>query len=193
MLDASHSPALLVFAGLLAATGLMRLGELAVSVRRQRARPEAVIAEGWLFPAMAALHTGLVVAPLAEVLLLDRPFLPAVGMLALLALLAATMLRIWTLASIGRAWNVRVVTPEPDAIATRGPYRFIRHPNYLVVILEIACLPLVHSAWISAVVLTLLNAVVLAHRIKTEELALLTVPAWRAAFANKARFIPWIL
>lgn len=180
----------LVFLGLLLGTGAMRLGELAVSVRRIRERPADLVDEPALFPAMAGLHAALVALPILEVFLLDRPFLPAVGGPALGALALATALRVWTLRTIGYSWNVRVVQPPPGGIATRGPYAYIRHPNYLVVILELAALPLVHTAWMSAVILTLWNAAVLARRIRTEEAALGRDPAWRAAFADKARFVP---
>lgn len=183
---------IVVFASLLGATGCMRLGELVVSVRRMKERPDAVVAERWLFPLMALLHVGLVVGPIAEVLLLDRPFVPWLAAAAGLVLVLATALRVWTLRTIGRAWNVRVVRPDADAIATTGPYRFVRHPNYLVVILEIAALPLVHTAWISAVALSLLDAFVLFHRIRTEERVLAAIPAWQRAMGNRARLLPGI-
>lgn len=182
--------ALAGFLTLLLGTGAMRLIELGVSVRRLRARRDALIHEPRLFPAMALLHAGLVGLPVAEVLWLNRPFSwavagPALGLLAL-----ATGLRIWTLSTIGRAWNVRVVRPEEAAVATSGPYRYIRHPNYLCVILELIALPLVHGAWISALVLTAINAAVLAVRIRTEEAELMRVDAWRRAFADRPRFLP---
>ena len=179
-----------VFVALLLLTGAMRLGELAVSVRRMRARPQAVVSEPRLFPAMALLHAGLVVLPIAEVALLGRAFSWAVGGPALAVLVLATGLRIWTLRTIGGAWNVRVV--RPVAVVTTGPYRWIRHPNYLCVVLELAALPLVHSAWISALALSAWNAAVLSVRIPTEEAELAQVPGWREAFGGRARFVPWL-
>jgi methyltransferase len=179
------------FAALLLATGAMRLVELAVSRRRMRARPDAVVAEPWLFPAMAALHVGLVFAPIAEVAWFDRPVVPWLTAAAGSVLVAATALRVWTLKTIGRSWNVRVVAPQ--TIATTGPYRWIRHPNYLVVILEIASLPLLHDAWISSIALSLCNAAVLWRRIRTEERTLSAIPAWAEAMRGKARLIPGIL
>jgi len=180
----------LVFAILLLGTGLMRLVELVVSVRRMRARPDAVVSEPALFPLMALLHAALVFAPLAEVWFLDRPFLPLAALASVLLLVAATALRVWTLRTIGVAWNVRVVQPQGDTVVTSGPYAFIRHPNYVAVILEIAALPLFHAAWLSMVGLTLLNGLVLYFRIRTEEAVLLQVPAWREAMADRPRFIP---
>ena len=181
-----------VFVALLLATALMRLGEVVVSVRRIRRRPGALVAEPWLFPAMATLHTLLVALPLVEVVALGRVFTPWLAGVAGLVLTAATALRVWTLRTSGRAWNVRVVVPEADGVVSSGPYRYIRHPNYLVVCLEIAALPLVHGAWASALALTIFNAVVLQHRIRTEERSLATLPAWRAAFEGKARLIPGV-
>ncbi len=183
---------LAAFAVVLLLTGAMRLVELAVSVRRFRARPDDLVQEPALFPAMALLHAGLVFGPLAEVVLLQRAFSPGVCGLAVALLIAATGLRVWTLRTIAGAWNVRVVRPDPDAVATGGPYAYIRHPNYLCVILELVALPLLHSAWISALLLTLLNGVVLFVRIRTEEAMLMQIDAWRLAFADRARLIPGV-
>lgn len=110
------------FALVLAAVALHRIGELVVSRRRARARPGALVAEPGLFPAMVLLHVGVIVAPLAEVLLLRRPVVPALLVAAVALFAAATALRVWTLRTIGQAWNVRVVTPDEDAIVTGGPY-----------------------------------------------------------------------
>ncbi len=179
-----------IFVGALALTGLMRLVELAVSVRRMRRAPERVVAEPRLFPWMVALHVGLVFGPLVEVVALGRqPWWP-VSLAAGIGLLGATAMRFWTLSTLGASWNVRVV--EPRQIVVTGPYAYIRHPNYLVVTVEILALPLLHGAWIAAVALSLLNAVILGYRIRTEEAVLLANPAWRRAFEGKARFIPGI-
>ena len=187
------STPLVLFAVLLLGTGAMRLVELAVSVRRMRSRGErAVVAEPALFPLMALLHTLLVFAPLAEVWLLARPFVPAAAALSAGILVAATALRVWTLSTIGVAWNVRVVRPEDGTVVTTGPYAWIRHPNYLAVILVIAGLPLFHGAWLSLVGLSLLNGLVLAIRIPTEERMLAELPAWREAMADRARLVPGV-
>jgi len=185
-------PALIVFSGLLLATGIMRLIEAIVSAHRIRARRDIPIAEPWLFPMMALLHVGLVVAPLLEVLWFERPFVPALAVAAGTVLVLATALRVWTLRTIGRAWNVRILRPRPEAVVTTGPYAWIRHPNYLAVILEVVSLPLLHTAWIAALALTMLNAVVLYQRIRVEEAELRSLSVWRETMANRPRLVPYL-
>lgn len=178
------------FAAVLLATGAMRLVELGVSVRRLRARPDALVPEPALFPAMAGLHAALVALPLLELWAFDRPFRPWLAVAAALVLVAATALRVWTLRTIGRSWNVRVVAPE--VVTTGGPYQYIRHPNYLCVILELAALPLLHGCWLAALALGVWNAAVLAVRIRTEEAMLIRNDAWRDHFSRRARLVPGV-
>lgn len=184
------TPSAVGFASLLLAVGAMRLVELGVSVRRIRARPDAVVAEPSLFPAMAGLHAALVALPLLEWWALDPPFRVPLALGSAAVLVAATALRVWTLRTIGRSWNVRVVSP--DVVVTGGPYRYIRHPNYLCVILELAALPLLHGCWRSAIALGVWNAAVLAVRIRTEEAMLMRIDAWREHFAARARLLPGV-
>jgi len=186
------SIALASFVALLAATGVMRLVELGVSWRRIARRRGDVVPEPALFPAMALLHAGLVVSPIVEVVALGRPFIPLLAAVAAVVLGVATVLRVWTLRTLGRVWNVRVLPPPADGVVSSGPYRYIRHPNYVCVMLEIAALPLVHDAWMSAIALSLFNAAVLVVRIRTEEAALMRIPAWRVAFERRARFVPCV-
>ena len=81
--------------------------------------------------------------------------------------------RIWVLATLGRRWTTRIIVLPQATLVARGPYRFVNHPNYWVVIGEIAVLPLVFGLWHVALVFTLLNAAVLAIRIRQENAALL--------------------
>jgi methyltransferase len=185
-------PSVVAFTAFLAAIGVMRLVEIAVSRRRAAGSAAPAVAEPWLFPLMAALHAGLVTLPLVEVLALGRAASWVTFAPALTVLVGATALRIWTLGSLGRAWNVRVVPPPPDRIVTTGPYAWIRHPNYLVVILEIAAIPMLHGAWGAAVALSALNAFVLWHRIRTEEAALAEIPEWARAMADRKRLVPFL-
>ena len=153
---------------------LERLVELVLSRRHERALRArgAVEAGAGHYPLMVGVHTALLAGAAAEVLLLDRPFLPWLGW-PMLAVVAATMaLRYWVIATLGERWTTRVLVLPAVPLVARGPYRFLRHPNYLAVVLEVAALPLVHTAWITAIVCSLANALVLALRIRVEDAAL---------------------
>ena len=166
-------------------TALLRLNELRVSSARRRDR--AVPSEA-IYPLMVLVHVALFVLTPLEVLLLDRPFLPALAAVAMLVLAGAVALRVWVLRSLGSAWNVRVV--RPDHIVSSGPYALVRHPNYVVVVLELLAIPLIHTAWITAAALSVLNWVVLAVRIRGEERVLFDIPEYRKAMSGVPRFIP---
>ena len=170
----------LLYALLVLATGVERLAELVVSTRNARwsfERGGVETGRGHFGP-MVVLHTGLLLACLAEALLADRPFLPALGwpMLALVVLSQA--LRWWCIASLGPRWNTRVIVVPGMPPVVRGPYRWLKHPNYLVVVLEGIALPLVHTCWVTAVAFTVLNAVLLlGFRLPAENRALAALPA----------------
>ena len=159
---------------LIAAVAAERLAELVVAQRNlawSRARGGVEFGAGH-YPVMVVLHTGLLVGCLAEVYLLHRPFLPWLGWPMLAVVIAAQILRWWCITTLGRQWNTRVVViPGADRISG-GPYRLLSHPNYVAVVAEGIALPLVHGAWLTAVVFTVLNAALLATRISTENAAL---------------------
>jgi methyltransferase len=170
-------PSVVLFAVLLVLVGVERLNELRIS-RRNAA---AAFARGGVehgrrhFPWMVALHTALLAGALAEVLLLDRPFLPALGWPMLAIALGCQAARLWIIRSLGAQWNTRVIVVPGAGRVTRGPYRWswLPHPNYLVVVVEGIALPLVHTAWITALAFTVLNAVLLlGFRIPVEDRAL---------------------
>nr|WSX53762.1 isoprenylcysteine carboxyl methyltransferase family protein [Streptomyces sp. NBC_00974] len=124
------------------------------------------------YPAMVALHTALLLGCLVEPWVADRPFLPLLGWPALVLVLAAQGLRWWCISSLGPRWNTRVLIVPGLALITRGPYRYLRHPNYLAVAVEGMALPLVHTAWMTALGFSLLNAALLTVRIRCEDEAL---------------------
>ena len=158
------------------ATGVERLYELRVSKRNAA----TAFAQGGReygqrhFPWMVALHTGLLLACIAEVVLLDRPFIPWLGWPMLVIAVLCQAARYWIISSLGWQWNTRViVVPGAARVVARGPYRWFTHPNYVVVAVEGIALPLVHTAWITAIAFTVLNAVLLlGFRIPTENRAL---------------------
>ncbi|MGE0219717.1 isoprenylcysteine carboxyl methyltransferase family protein [Mycolicibacterium sp.] len=162
------------YALLIVAIGVERLAELAVSQRNRSwsRRQGGVEAGAGHYPAMVVLHAGLLAGCLLEPVLTDRPFLPALGWPMLAVVLAAQALRWWCISTLGRQWNTRVIVVPNAARVTGGPYRHLPHPNYLAVVVEGIALPLVHSAWITAAVFTVLNAVLLRARIRVENTAL---------------------
>lgn len=159
-------------------TGVERLYELRVSKRNAAlAFSRGGIEYGQRhFPFMVALHTGLLLACIAEVLLLGRPFIPVLGWSMLAIALLCQVGRYWIIASLGEQWNTRViVVPGAKRVVRRGPYRWswLPHPNYVLVAVEGIALPLVHTAWLSAIAFTALNAVLLlGFRIPIENRAL---------------------
>ena len=159
---------------LVAAVGVERLAEMVVAQRNlawSRARGGVEFGAGH-YPVMVVLHTALLVGCLAEVYLLHRPFLPWLGWPMLALVVAAQVLRWWCISTLGRQWNTRVVViPGADRISG-GPYRLLPHPNYVAVVAEGIALPLVHTAWITALVFTALHAALLKVRIATENAAL---------------------
>jgi methyltransferase len=130
---------------------------------------------------MVALHTGLLLGCLAEVWLLRPPFVPVLGFTMLALALASQALRWWCIATLGRQWNTRVIVVPGLPRVTGGPYRFFSHPNYVAVVVEGFALPLVHTAWITALVFSACNAVLLTARIRTENRALAALPTSPAA------------
>ena len=163
-----------LFTVLVLAFGLERVAELVVSRRNAAwslARGGVESGRGH-FPFMVVLHTGLLVGVLAEVWLADRPFLPWLGWPALALALASQGLRWWCITTLGHRWNTRVIVVPGLPLVTGGPYRWFSHPNYVAVVVEGVVLPLVHTAWLTAVVFTLLNAALLTVRLRVENRAL---------------------
>lgn len=167
----------ILYVGLVLLTGVERLIELVISKRHAaRAFARGGVEHGLRhFPAMVVLHTGLLLACIAEVVLLDRPFLGALGWPMLVIALLCQAGRYWVIWALGEQWNTRVIVVPGATRVTRGPYRWpwLRHPNYWIVAIEGIALPLVHSAWITALVFTVLNAILLlGFRIPAENRAL---------------------
>jgi methyltransferase len=179
--------AYLALLGLVAAERGVELVVSARNARTARARGGVESGQGH-YPVMAGFHALFLVACAAEVVFLHRPFPGLLGWVALLAVLLAQGLRYWAIATLGWRWNTRIVVIPGATPITRGPYRWVRHPNYVAVVTEMLALPLVHGAWLTAAVFSLGNAWLLAVRIRAEERAL--GPAWEAAFAGRPRFVP---
>jgi methyltransferase len=163
-----------LFSVLVAAVGLERVAELVVS-RRNAAWS---MARGGVetgrrhYRVMVVLHTGLLVGALVEVWIRHPTLLPLLAASMFVLVLASQGLRWWCISTLGPRWNTRVIVVPGLPLVGSGPYRWLRHPNYGAVAVEGLALPLVHSAWITAAVFTVLNAVLLAVRIRVEDTAL---------------------
>jgi methyltransferase len=125
------------------------------------------------YPFMVVLHGGLLAGCLVEVWAGHRSFTPAVGWPMLALVLASQALRWWCIRTLGPQWNTRIVIVPGLTRVAGGPYRFFSHPNYVAVVVEGFALPLVHDAWVTAIVFTVLNAGLLTVRIRAENAALL--------------------
>lgn len=159
---------------LIAAIGIERLIELIISKRNAR----WAFAHGGKefgrshYPVMVAVHVALLIGCVVEVWTLHRPFFGWLGwpMLAVVALSQA--LRWWCVTTLGRRWNTLVIVLPQEPLVRRGPYRWLHHPNYVAVVTEGVALPLVHTAWLTALGFTVANALLLRVRIRVENEAL---------------------
>ena len=138
----------IAFTVLIVIIAIQRVWELGVSTRHLRALKArgAIEVGAGHYPWMVALHAAFLVSCVAEVWLLDKPWRPVVAGFAVLILGAALALRWWTLATLGERWTTRVLVVPGEKLVSSGPYRWLRHPNYLVVVMEIAAIPMIHSA-----------------------------------------------
>lgn len=180
----------LLYVGFILLLAVERVGELWLSSRNARrafAKGAVEVGQGH-YKVMAAFHTLFLFACVAEVLWVPRPFPGALGWGALAVAVAAQALRYWAIGTLGDRWNTRIIFLPQAAPVTSGPYRWVRHPNYVAVVAELAAVPLIHGAWWTAVVFTLGNAAILYVRIRAEEAAL--GERYAHAFADRPRFLP---
>ncbi|OMC49779.1 isoprenylcysteine carboxyl methyltransferase family protein [Mycobacterium sp. IS-1264] len=159
---------------LILAVGIERVAELVVSRRNAR----------WSFAqgakefgrrhyvVMVVLHTALLVACVVEPWALHRPFIAWLGWPMLAVVVLSQVLRWWCITTLGRRWNTRVIVLPDAPLVREGPYRWLHHPNYVAVVAEGFALPLVHTAWLTAAIFTLANAMLLRVRVHVENSAL---------------------
>jgi methyltransferase len=178
----------------LVAVMAQRIWELGLSRKRLREAEDqgaSRIAEPMLV-AMVAVHAAWLAGCWLEVIWLDPDFVPWIVIPMLGVWAGAILLRIWLMAALGGLWNVRLISRADQAVVADGPYRYIRHPNYLAVVLEVAAVPLLLGAYWTALIGSVANGLVLWRRIANEEAYLFTVEAYREAFAGKKRLIPGV-
>lgn len=163
-----------LFAAFVAAAAIERLAELRLSLRNAAwsfSRGGREYGQGH-YPVMVVLHTALLLACVLEVFIYHRGFDAWIGWIMVATVIGTQALRWWCIVCLGQRWNTRVIVVPGLQPVTRGPYRWLRHPNYLAVALEGVALPMVHGAWLTALIFSLLNAQLLRTRIRCEEKAL---------------------
>jgi methyltransferase len=167
------------FTALIAIVAVERLIELAVSKRNLRwSRAHGGVEFGHShYPFMVVLHVFLLAGSLIEVWVWRRPLIPALSWTMLVLVIGSQVLRWWCIATLGRRWNTLVVIVPGMPKVTRGPYRWLAHPNYIAVVIEGVALPMVGFAWATAVIFTLLNIPLLRTRLRVENEALAKLPA----------------
>lgn len=182
------------YAGILLLFATQRFIELLYSERNERLiqerQPEAPQAGRSVWEGIAAVNLGLFTLPALERAWRRRPPPRPVAALGWTAAIAAVALRLSVVASLRESWNVRAVVPTDLHVVDSGPYRFIRHPNYVSLGLEFLGLPLIGGAYLSALGLGVANAVLLRQRIVEEDALLMAIPAYRERMGGKPRFLP---
>jgi methyltransferase len=192
MRELSGADTRLLYTILVVLVAVCRLVELRIAERNRR----RLMAHGGVeaapehYPWMVLLHTSFLIACPLEVWLLRRPFLPALAAAMLFLVILAMALRLWVIRTLDGRWTTRILVLPGTPPVVVGPYRWIRHPNYLAVCTEIAALPLLHTAWLTAVTFSVLNALLLRVRIRAEERALASVSSYGEVFADHPRWMP---
>jgi methyltransferase len=182
------------YVAVLLAFGSQRGLELLYSARNERVihsrQPSAPQAARSIFKWIALVNVGLFTLPAVERRLRGHPPPAVIAAAGWIASVSALALRLSVLISLRGSWTVRAVVPSDLRIVDRGPYRFIRHPNYLALGLEFLGLPLIGGAYASAVVLGVANGMLLRRRIREEDALLMAIPAYRQRMADKPAFMP---
>ena len=182
----------ILFLALLLAVAAMRIFELRISKKHQQemtTRGASKIKDP-NFRWMAIFHAMVLIGAAAEVVFLHRPFVPVLAFPMIALFVFANMVRWWVIRTLGEHWNVQVMDSTRLGVITTGPFRYVRHPNYAAVFVEMIALPLIHTAWITAMAGAVAHIIVLALRLSTEERVLFANPDYAAAMSSKPRFLP---
>lgn len=181
-----------VYLGIIAALAFERGVELYLALRNAvRAFASGAVEIGQRhYRVMVGFHAAFLVACAVESILRGSGAPVAVAVPAIVAELFAQFLRYWVIFTLGSRWNTRIIVWPDAQPVTSGPFRFARHPNYLAVAIEIVAVPLIGGAWVTAIVFSLGNAILLMVRIPAEERAL--GQPYAGAFAELPRFLPRI-
>ncbi|MCM3566852.1 isoprenylcysteine carboxyl methyltransferase family protein [Neobacillus mesonae] len=141
------------------------------------------------YPYMIMMHVLFFVSMILEKVFLNRELSPVWASI-LIIFITTQFMRGWVILSLGRYWNTKIIVIPNEKVIMKGPYRFIKHPNYAVVSLEFVLVPLLFNDYITACIFTVLNIFMLRVRIKAEEKALQSLTEYEGNFHGSNRFIP---
>ena len=181
-----------IFVGIVVAVIIQRVLEVRLSDRHKL----EILQQGGrehgdnLLGAVKVLQVSWWIATIAEIYYFDRPFIPALAIVGLSATTIGQVLRYLSMQALQWRWTLPIMTVPDLPVVQTGVYRYLKHPNWLGVILEIAFLPLIHSAYLTAIAFSLGNAWLMSRRIPNEERALAADSNYDTVFAGKPRFIP---
>lgn len=170
---------------------LQRITELAIARRNEK----WMIDRGGVehgsehYRFIVALHTLFLLSLLFEVMVFERE-ISVLWYLLIPILIITQMIRYWALMSLGSYWNTKIIIVPNDIVVSKGPYQYLKHPNYIIVAVEILIIPLLFQAYVTALIFTILNIVMMTVRIPTEEKALQKYTNYQEAFNSKSRFVP---
>ncbi|HEX3375463.1 MAG TPA: isoprenylcysteine carboxylmethyltransferase family protein [Candidatus Acidoferrales bacterium] len=184
----------IAYISLLVIVGIGRLAELVISRRNQRQLEKQGVRKIHepLFRLLVLLHGSILVCAGLEVLFLHRPLIPALAISMGIVFILSNVLRWWVIWTMAGHWNVEVMDSTRVGVVSSGPFRWVRHPNYVGVVLEVFSLPMMHTAWITAIIGTLGYMEILRHRLKLENGALMGNPEYRLIMGGKPSFFPRI-
>lgn len=184
----------ILFTALLFAVGIIRFFELGISKRHQQKliQSGASLIPEPTFRWIVILHTILPIAACLEVWTLNRPIIPKLSAIAGTTFLLGNMARWWVIRTMGNHWNVQIMNSTQIGVVTSGPFQYVRHPNYVAVFIEIISLPLIHTAWLTALLGAIANTWLLHKRITLEESILFSNQLYKQTMAHKPRFLPHI-
>lgn len=180
------------YISLLVIVGIGRLAELVISRRNQKQLQKQGVRKvpephfRWL----VLFHGCILVCAGAEVLFLHRPLIPALAISMAALFILSNVLRWWVIRTLAGHWNVEVMESARVGVISSGPYRWVRHPNYVGVVAEVFSLPMIHTAWITAIIAVLGYSLLLRSRLRVEDRVLLADPVYRLTMGNKPRFFP---
>jgi len=160
-----------IFFGVILVVAVQRLWELRLSKRHEQALQQqgGRVHETTRYTWIQLIHGFWFISMVAEVVLLHRPFYLWLALPALLVFGGGQVLRYLAITALGKYWTVKIVSLPDAPIVQTGIYRYLRHPNYLGVVLEIASLPLLHTAYLTAIIFSVTNTALITSRIRREE------------------------